>query len=92
MDLYGPLIVAAGTSFFLGQLSWGLFYFILFTVVIEILVWYAFPNDRNCCYRILLIIVSLIGWILGRLVVGDYQFWNLRVRPRQYSQVHGKYD
>jgi hypothetical protein len=72
-NINAQLIIAFLTGLIFSPWSYGWLFFIIFLLVWEIL--YAIstechPNQWILKERILIIVVSILGWMIGRIIVG----------------------
>lgn len=92
VPIYGRIFISFALGFLLSPWSWGFFYFIIFCIIIEIIYWGIWHNHIDNLQYIFLsrtayLLFSFIGWIIGRLIIGDQEPLKLQIRPRRFSQV-----
>lgn len=82
-NINSQLIIAFCSGLIFSPWSYGWVFYIVFLLIWELL--YALatrckPSKWNPWERILLIVVSLLGWTIGRILVGYDPFSNKRKR------------
>jgi len=80
-NIHSQLIIAFCTGLVFSPWSYGWIFFVIFLIVWEVMYGFAtkFKHPRwNLAERILIIVISLLGWTVGRLLVGQQPFDNNR--------------